>query len=118
MPLSSSSVDQRIPEALSTSRKRNLIVEGQHLPDTEAASLRTSLCTPSADSFLAMSGSLHNEVVAGHRQWKNSTHSTYASGQQPLEQQTLHRLSGDASLNALAAFMSHHPDAISVLDRR
>src|SRR6266481_5139489 len=28
MPLSSSSVDRRIPEALSTSRKRNLIFEG------------------------------------------------------------------------------------------
>src|SRR5258708_11180028 len=37
MPLSSSSVDRRIPEALSTSRKRNLIVEGQHLPDAGAA---------------------------------------------------------------------------------
>src|SRR6266481_4651495 len=35
MPLSSSSVD-RIPEAPSTSRKRNLIVEGQHLPDAGA----------------------------------------------------------------------------------
>jgi hypothetical protein len=50
-------VDRRIREALSTSRKRNLIVEGQHFPDTEAASLRTALCTPSTDSFLAMSGS-------------------------------------------------------------
>jgi hypothetical protein len=36
MPLSSSSVDRRIPEALSTSRKRNLIVEGQHLRDAGA----------------------------------------------------------------------------------
>jgi hypothetical protein len=33
MPLSSNSVDRRVPEALSTSRKRDLIVEGQHLPD-------------------------------------------------------------------------------------
>src|SRR6478752_7603950 len=36
MPLSSGSVDRRIPEALSTSCKRNLIVEGQHLPDAGA----------------------------------------------------------------------------------
>jgi hypothetical protein len=36
MPLSSSSVDRRTPEALSTSGKRNRIVEGQHLPDAGA----------------------------------------------------------------------------------
>jgi hypothetical protein len=56
MPLSSSSVDRRIPEALSASSKRNLIVEGQHIPMPGQESLRTSLCTPPSDSFLAMSG--------------------------------------------------------------
>jgi hypothetical protein len=55
MPLSSSSVDRRIPEALSTSRERNLILKARSFPMPGQESLRTSLCTPSADSFLAMS---------------------------------------------------------------